>query len=191
MLETKVRRKGDSAWRCNNPGNLTVDSKFPEAWGYGAYPRKNLWGRFPIFPTLDAGWEGLRQWMVARQTKTVMAYAESHAPASEPPNDPVRYARILVKHVFEIQGQAAQEKRARETTVEALLAAGWPAKLKPAFNEAEGFTPGDEVDFEDTSLPADVGPAVRAGRDTTELTRTAADIVEANKAPAPAAAPAP
>ncbi|HZF09331.1 MAG TPA: hypothetical protein VFE33_11125 [Thermoanaerobaculia bacterium] len=184
VLETKVRRKGDSAWRCNNPGNLTVNSDFPEAWSYGAYDKKNLWGRFPIFPTIDDGWEGLRRWMDARKTKTVMAYAESHAPASEAGNDPVRYARILVRHTFGTSGQAAQEKVAKETTVEALLAAGWPSKLKPAFNEAEGFTTGDEVDFEDTSLPADVGPAVRAGRDTTDLKQTATDIDKANKAPA-------
>ena len=164
VLDGKVRRKGDTAWRCNNPGNMTADKTVPEAWKYGAYRGKNLWGRFVIFPTLDAGWAGLKQWMEKREKMSVWNYAESHAPAKEKGNDPAKYARILIRHAFGTQGDAAQEQKAKNTTVRQLLDAGWPDKLKKAFNEAEGFHVGEELDFDDTTLPADVGPRVVLGR---------------------------
>lgn len=164
VLENTVRRRGDSAWRCNNPGNLTADKTVSEAWNYGAYKGKNLFGRFVIFPTLDDGWNGLYTWMKKRENMTVRGYAESHAPSSEPPNDSARYARILVKHALGVQRVEQQNQAARTTTVKKLLEAGWPEKLKLAFHEAEGFKPGDELRYDDASLPPDVGPAVRAGR---------------------------
>jgi hypothetical protein len=164
VLEKTVRRKGDTAWRGNNPGNLTADKTVPEAWSYGAYQGKTLFNRFVIFPTLDDGWNGLYQWMKKRENMTVRNYAEAHAPSKEPGNDPGRYARILVKHALGIQGEDKQNQAARSTTIKKLLEAGWPQKLKAAFNEAEGYTPGDELDYDDPALPPDVGPAVRAGR---------------------------
>jgi len=164
VLEDTVRRRGDSCWRCNNPGNLSADKIVPEAWSYGAYPGKTLFGRFVIFPTLERGWDGLHQWMVKRQNMTVRNYAEAHAPSKEPGNDPARYARILVKYALGIQGEAQQNAAAQSTTMKKLLEAGWPDKLKKAFNEAEGYTIGDELGFDDPSLPPDVGPPVRAGR---------------------------
>ena len=130
----------------------------PEAWSYGAYPGKTLFGRFVIFPTLERGWDGLHQWMVKRQNMTVRGYAEAHAPSTEPGNDPARYARILVKYALGIQGEAQQNAAAQSTTINKLLEAGWPDKLKKAFNEAEGYTTGDELGFDDPSLPPDVGP---------------------------------
>lgn len=165
VLENTVRRKGDSAWRCNNPGNLTADKSFPEAWNYGTYVGKNLFRRFVIFPTLEAGWDGLYQWMKKRENMTVRSYTESHAPSSESGNDPAKYARILVKHALGVQGVEQQNRAARATTIKKLLEAGWPQKLKAAFNEAEGFKPGEELSFDYPFLPSDVGPAVRAGRD--------------------------
>jgi hypothetical protein len=166
VLEDTVRRRGDTAWRCNNPGNLTADKIVPEAWGYGDYQGKSLFGRFVIFPTLEKGWDGLHQWMTKRQNMTVRSYAEAHAPSKEPGNDPARYARILVKYALGIQGEAQQNAAAQSTTIKKILEAGWPDKLKKAFNEAEGYKVGDELSFDDQTLPSDVGPPVRAGRDS-------------------------
>jgi len=180
VLRDRVRRKGDSAWCANNPGNLTADKNFPEAWNYGAYRGKNLFGRFVIFPTLDDGWNGLKKWMEARKEKTVWVYTKGHAPSSEPGNDPALYAQILVRHVFGVP-RWEQQMVARKKTVKQLLETGWPAKLKLAFNEAEGYKPGEELGFYNPSLPTDVGPAVRAGRETRRLSKVAKTIVEANK----------
>ena len=181
VLSDRVRRKGDSAWRANNPGNLTVDKNFPEAWNYGAYRDTNLFGRYAIFPTLDAGWNGLKKWMDTRKEKTVLTFTRGYAPSSEPGNKPILYARILIRHVFGVQGREQQDEVARKKTVEQLIETGWPAKLKLAFNEAEGYKSGEEFGFYNTSLPTDVGPAVLAGLETRLLSEVAKTIVEANK----------
>lgn len=50
-------KPGERPQRNNNPGDLVF---CPEAVEFGA-TRSD--GRFAIFPSVDAGWEGLRRWL--------------------------------------------------------------------------------------------------------------------------------
>jgi hypothetical protein len=179
-VQFKTSKDGGPAGRNNNPGNITVDDAFPQAWAgdIGAYTGRNTDGRFAIFPSYAAGRAGAIAWAKKQGTKTLLAYFQGYAPGTEPPNDPQTYADTVADAVNAALGD---KKVNRGTTIDAIVALGAMEAFVDGQEKAEGFTRSNVklVPRDSSELPQEVRD-LTAGFDTaTDNTNTVADGVAA------------
>jgi hypothetical protein len=170
-VRVKARSNSSPSWRNNNPGNITVNSQFPEAWNYGAYSGKNTSGRFAIFPTYEAGVEGTQRWMEKRRSKTIQSYFEAYAPSSEQGNDPNRYA----KNVASAIGFSVRD------TINRVLDEGKFLDFISAQKREEGWAEGGVFALSDSSLPELVLTRIEAARKQKTIDDAVESVNKANR----------
>ena len=142
----------------NNPGNITVDDKFPDAWSpeIGAYRGRNTDKRFAIFPTYEKGRAGAIAWaknVVERSPEIqLLQYFKNYAPEAENPtvNNAGRYADDVAKEVSTVIGKTAD----RTTKVKDIIDANAMEAFVKGQEIAEGFSADSTVDCLPKDSPA-------------------------------------
>ena len=142
-------RAGTFAWLNNNPGNLTGRPGGPD---YGQFPGKFNWHNFLVFPSREAGYNAIAQFLGTASCPSRGPYRdlgigdafECYAPASDG-NDPASYAQsvasaagvptsTLIRDLDDNQMRLMQDKIA----------------------EVEGAVPGDVLTADSPELPEEI-----------------------------------
>lgn len=105
VFQDEVRVKGTAAWRGNNPGNITAGdfSKGNGGIGVQTVQTTHQTYRFAVFSDEATGFLAIKTLLstgtktVPYPTMTVAAAIKKWAPASDPSNDPVKYAQTIEK----------------------------------------------------------------------------------------------
>ncbi len=105
VYQDEVRVKGTAAWRGNNPGNITAGnfSKGNGGIGVQTVATKHQTYQFAVFADEATGFQAIKTLLstgtkhVPYPTMTVAAAIKKWAPASDPSNDPVKYAQTIEK----------------------------------------------------------------------------------------------
>ncbi len=134
---------GSFAWLNNNPGNLTGVPGGPD---YGQLAGKFNWHRFLIFPTWDAGFTAIAQFLRGpRYLDLSITDAFSlYAPAADG-NDPVRYAQDV-----------ATAAGVPETTTIAELDDDQMLVMQNKISDIEGAVAGDTYAYDSPDLPGEI-----------------------------------
>lgn len=134
---------GSFSWLNNNPGNLTGVDGGPD---YGQYPGKFNWHRFLVFPTWEAGFAAIAQFLHGPNYVglSILQALEKYAPASDG-NDPVRYA-----------GQIAESLGVSTETVIGDLDDDQMIVVQNKITEVEGAIPGDALAYDSPDLPPEL-----------------------------------
>jgi hypothetical protein len=134
---------GTYAWLNNNPGNITGVAGGAD---FGQYPDKFNWHHFLIFPSWDAGFDAIAQFLRTPKyaSRSITGAFQLYAPASDG-NDPVRYA----------QDVAAAAGVSESTTIEE-LDDDQMLVMQNKIMEIEGAVAGDTFTYDSPDLPQEL-----------------------------------
>lgn len=134
---------GSYAWLNNNPGNITGVPGGPD---YGQFPGKFNWHNFLIFPTQQAGFDAIAQFLRG-PTYVKLSIADAlkrYAPASDG-NDPARYAQDVADALGIDVSTAISDLDDDQMTV-----------MQDKIAEIEGAVPGDTFALDSPDLPEEL-----------------------------------
>jgi hypothetical protein len=134
---------GSYAWLNNNPGNITGVAGGPD---FGQFPGKFNWHHFLIFPSWEAGFDAIAQFLRGPKYVNLSitdAFA-TYAPAADG-NDPVRYAKDV-----------ASALGLPESTTIGELDDDQMVVVQNKITEIEGAVPGDSFSYDSPELPAEL-----------------------------------
>jgi hypothetical protein len=131
---------GTYAWLNNNPGNITGVPGGPD---YGQFPGKFNWHNFLVFPTWDAGFAAIAQFLRGPKYVSLSisdAFAR-YAPASDG-NDPARYAQDVAAALAVPVSTTVGDLDDDQMTV-----------MQNKISEIEGAVAGDTFASDSSELP--------------------------------------
>ncbi len=96
LYDNEVKTGGSLSWIHNNPGNIRPAGH--EAERYGAYAGRQH-ANFAIFPNEQTGFEAIKSFLRARNSKSITQIMEIYAPRGDGNNDPDAYAATIANRL--------------------------------------------------------------------------------------------